>query len=72
MAIGGNVAACRAAAGMTQAALAAGMKSTRQAVCRLEAGKQFPSLATLLRAAESLGVDPCRLLEAPKKGKGKK
>lgn len=61
--IGGNVAACRGAAKITQAELAKRAETTVPAISRLESGDHLPSLATLLRVAESLGVDPCRLLE---------
>jgi transcriptional regulator with XRE-family HTH domain len=41
-------------------------------VSRLESGKHFPSLATLVAVAEALGVGPCKLLEEAKLKRGKK
>ena len=63
--IGANVAAIRKAADMTQARLAAATGSTVPAVSRLESGEHLPSLATLLKVAEALGVSPCKLIEEP-------
>ena len=70
--IGQNVWVCRKAADMTQGQLAELIGSTVPSVSRLESGGHLPSLATLLKVAEALGVSPCRLLEEPKpKKKGK-
>jgi transcriptional regulator with XRE-family HTH domain len=67
--IGFNVLVCRLASEMTQDELAKAVdgKTTRQAISRLESGKHLPSLTTLLRVAEALGVPPARLFEVPKK-----
>src|SRR5262245_63846889 len=43
--------------GMTQAELASRVGSTQPAVARLEAGAVTPSLATLRRVAEALGLE---------------
>ena len=47
--------AARAAAGLTQAALAKRMKTTQTAVARLESGKKMPSTRTLQRYASATG-----------------
>lgn len=70
--IGVNVWTCRRAAGMTQDDLAKLIGSTVPSVSRLESGSHLPSLTTLLKVAEALGVSACRLLEEPKPKKGKK
>ncbi len=47
--------AARAAAGLTQAALAKRMKTTQTVVARLESGKKMPSTRTLERFASATG-----------------
>jgi len=50
------VAAARRAAGLTQAGLAVRLGTTQSAVARLEHGEVTPSIATLSRLANALGV----------------
>jgi transcriptional regulator with XRE-family HTH domain len=71
-----NILDYRQKAGLTQRQLADSVGCSVPAISRLESGTHFPSLGTLLKVAEAVGVDPCRLLELradrePKKG-GKK
>ena len=46
----------RTQAGMTQAELAAGMKTTQSAVARIESGRVPPSTRTLERVARATGT----------------
>jgi len=46
----------RAHAGLTQAALAKRMKTTRTAIARLESGNSLPSTRTLERIAKATGL----------------
>ena len=55
--------ALREAKGWSQAALATKAKIAREYVNRLEAGRQDPSLSTLMALAKALGVKPGRLLD---------
>lgn len=55
--LGGRVRAERERAGLTQAELAERMGTTQPTVARLEAGGVTPSLDTLHRAAEALGLE---------------
>ncbi len=55
--LGGRVRAERERAGLTQAELAERMGTTQPTVARLEAGGVTPSLDTLRRAAEALGLE---------------
>lgn len=71
-AIARNILDCRRSAGLTQRQLADKIGSSVPALSRLESGTHFPSLGTLLKVAEAVGVDPCRLLMGrgrPKKEK---
>lgn len=67
--IGENVRSVRLAAGLTQDDV---RKKTGIAVphlSRLETGSHLPSLATVLRVANALGVGICQLVEKPKRVK---
>jgi len=55
--LGGRVRAERKRLGLTQAELAERMGTTQPTVARLEAGGVSPSLDTLHRAAEALGLE---------------
>lgn len=55
--LGARVRAERERFGLTQAELAQRMGTTQPAVARLEAGGVTPSLDTLHRAAEALGLE---------------
>ncbi len=48
--------AARAAAGLTQAAIAQRMGTTQATIARLESGKRPPNLQTLQRYAAALGL----------------
>ncbi len=50
------LAAARRAAGLTQARLAAKLGTTQSAIARLERGEIAPSIATLSRLADALGI----------------
>lgn len=67
--VGHNVRAAREAAEMSQAALGERTGILVPAISRLENGKKLPTLATFLKIAEALGVEPGELL---KERKGKK
>ena len=49
-------AVARRAAGLTQAALAAKLETTQSAIARLERGEIAPSITTLARLADALGI----------------
>lgn len=71
--IGDNVRTAREAAKLGQAELGEAAGMLAPAISRIESGNHLPSLATLLKVAEALGTDPCRLLEVgSKKPKRKK
>jgi len=55
--LGARVRAERERIGMTQAVLADRMGTTQPTIARLEAGGVTPSLDTLRRAAEALGLE---------------
>lgn len=55
--LGGRVRAERERLGLTQSELAERMGTTQPTVARLEAGGVTPSLETLHRAAEALGLE---------------
>ena len=55
--------AARAAADLTQAALAARAKVARPYITMLEAGVREPSIVTVVKLAKALGVKPGRLLD---------
>ncbi|HYE20945.1 MAG TPA: helix-turn-helix domain-containing protein [Tepidisphaeraceae bacterium] len=66
--IGDNLAAARAEAGMTQAALSAKSRVAIHHISRLESGNsELPTVTTLLRLANALAVPVCSLLDPPKK-----
>lgn len=69
--IGANVRAAREAAGWSQQQLGDGAGMVVPVISRLESGKHLPSLASLLKVAEALGVEPAALLAQPKKKRGK-
>jgi predicted transcriptional regulator len=48
---------------MSQDALAAKVKLTREYIARLEAGQHDPSLSTVVKLAKALDVKPAKLLE---------
>jgi ribosome-binding protein aMBF1 (putative translation factor) len=50
--------AARVHAGLSQAALAARMRTSQPFVARLESGRTLPSMRTLLRVAEATGTMP--------------
>jgi DNA-binding XRE family transcriptional regulator len=61
-----TLAEARRKAGLTQATLAARMKTSQAAVARIESGHSGPKWETIERYAEALGARPVlRLLEAP-------
>jgi transcriptional regulator with XRE-family HTH domain len=57
-AIARAIIAARAHAGLSQAELAARMKTSQPFVARLESGRTLPSMRTLLRVAEATGTVP--------------
>jgi len=57
----------RARAGLSQADVAARMRTTQSAVARMESGRQLPSLRTLARYAEATGTRPILRLEPIKR-----
>ena len=60
-----TLAEARPKAGLTQAELAARMKTSQAAVARIESGHGAPKWATIERYAQALGTRPVlRLLEA--------
>jgi ribosome-binding protein aMBF1 (putative translation factor) len=61
--------AARAAAGLTQAALAKRMNTTQTVVARLESGKKMPSTRTLERFANATGHKLVITLTPTEKGK---
>jgi XRE family transcriptional regulator, regulator of sulfur utilization len=61
--LGMKLQAFRVQKGMSQAALAAKAKLTREHINRLEAGRHGPTLAVLQRLAKALGVSVPALLE---------
>lgn len=63
--IAANVIASRQSAGITQLELGERSGQTVPAISRLESGRHLPSLTTLLRVAEGLGVEPGQLLAWP-------
>lgn len=56
-AIGSNIHMVRVAAGISQTELANRVGSNKSAISRYENGLQKPSLDTLMRVADALGVD---------------
>ena len=60
---GRNVCLIRRRRGLTQEQLAERAGLSRDTVHKLEGGKRFPRLATVLDLADTLAVDPCALLE---------
>lgn len=58
----GNVRQLRAAAGLTQEALAERMGVDRAYINALELGKRNPTVITLWRVSEALQVDLCALV----------
>lgn len=61
-AVGANIAAARSARGMRSMDLAIAVGVSKQAVSMWEHGRALPRLATLLRVAAALGVDPSELV----------
>ncbi len=61
---GGHIRTLRQARGLTQAALAARSQVSMDAIRRLEAGDNSPSLDTLDRLARGLGLQLCTLFES--------
>ena len=61
--------AARARAGISQAQLAKGMKTTQSAIARLESGRAKPSTRTLARFAAATGHRLKITFEPVKKGK---
>jgi transcriptional regulator with XRE-family HTH domain len=60
---GRNLCLVRRRRGQSQEQLAARAGLSRDTIHKLEGGKRFPRLATVLTLADTLGVDPCELLE---------
>ncbi|MSP88476.1 MAG: XRE family transcriptional regulator [Alphaproteobacteria bacterium] len=56
--------AARAAAGLSQAALARRMATSQSFIARLESGRVMPSMRTFLRVAKATGTRPSFGLEA--------
>jgi ribosome-binding protein aMBF1 (putative translation factor) len=61
--IAANVRAARDKAGMSQAALGKRAGMVASVITRLESGAHFPSLMSLLKVAEALGIEPAKLLK---------
>ena len=61
--IGSNIHMIREAAGISQTELANRVGSNKSAISRYENGMQKPSLDTLMRVADALGVDLIDLLK---------
>lgn len=57
-AVAAAVAAARAKAGLSQAALAARMGTKQSYIARLESGRELPAMKTLARVAEATGMKP--------------
>jgi transcriptional regulator with XRE-family HTH domain len=60
---GRNLCLTRQRCGYSQEDLAERAGMSRDGVNKIEAGTRSPRLGTLLALADSLGVDPCELLE---------
>jgi transcriptional regulator with XRE-family HTH domain len=60
--IGRNLAACRAAAGMTQEQLSHASGVATAQISRIENGRANPHMETLVRLAEALGVPVGKLV----------
>lgn len=60
---GRNLCLIRRRRGLSQEQLAATARLSRDTIHKLEAGRRFPRLATVLDLADSLVVDPCELLK---------
>ena len=58
MSTGHPLALRRAALGLSQGALAARAGLSRESVCKIESGRQKPSLATALALGRALAFDP--------------
>ncbi len=63
--VGLRVRELRRAAGLTQQALADGLKMTVQYLRRIESSRVNLSVESLVRVARALGVEPAALLEPP-------
>jgi len=59
-----TLAAARRKAGLTQAELAARMKTSQAAVARMESGREEPNWGTITRYARAIGAHPVLTLEA--------
>jgi transcriptional regulator with XRE-family HTH domain len=64
--IGENVRKAREGAGLTQDEIEKRTGIAAPHLSRLEAGRHLPSLKTVKRVAEALGVDVCDLLPKPR------
>lgn len=62
--VGANIRRLRKARGLSQEALAAEAGMSMRYLAGLERGEENPSLAFLVKIAETLGVEPARLLSA--------
>ena len=60
---GRNVCLARRQRGLSQEQLAARTGLSRDTIHKLEGGKRFPRLATVLVLADAFGIDPCALLQ---------
>lgn len=63
--IGANIAACRKAAGLTQAGLAEKLNYSDKAVSKWERGESIPDVITLMQLAEQFGIPVQDLLRDP-------
>jgi transcriptional regulator with XRE-family HTH domain len=69
-AVGQNVKAARETAGLTQKQLGERAGIAPPHVSRLETGEHLPSLKTVKRVADSLGVEVADLLPKPARRRG--
>lgn len=70
--IGENVRKARETAGLTQDEVQTRTGIAAPHLSRLEAGRHLPSLKTVKRVAEALGVDVCELLPKPSRPRPRK
>ena len=60
---GRNLFLARRQRGISQEQLAARTGLSRDTIHKLEGGKRFPRLATVLVLADAFGIDPCALIQ---------
>jgi len=61
--IGKRVADLRKASGKTQADIAETTDLSNESISRLERGVSMPSVGTLVKIAQAIGVDPCEFFD---------